>query len=141
MSWYKWNIDNSCVTEQRLQRGAALLQTISGVRGREEHGRRESATANGDLQPEAHGGQEGLPPGNAADLNGQRGRHEGRSGRAGAQPGIYRHAHTRTHTPTHTYLVLHALLRRVHGVAVTTLDALQRLFYLRKLVTKQQCLP
>lgn len=53
-------------TEQRLQRGAALLQAISGVRRWEEDGGRESDA--GDIQPEAHGSQQGLPPGDPPNL-------------------------------------------------------------------------
>lgn len=79
-------------TEQGLQGGAALLQSVSRVGGGEEDGSGEAGTSR--VQFEAHSGQQSLPARDAP------------------------------------HLVLHALLGRVHGVALPVLDALKRFFHL-----------
>lgn len=59
-------------TEQGLERGAALLQPISGVRGGEEHRCGESRAAPGEVQAKAHSRQQRLPPRDPAHLTGAR---------------------------------------------------------------------
>lgn len=81
------------LTQQGLDRAAAMLEPVARVGGREED--RCGQAAGRGVQPEAHGGEEGLPAGDAA------------------------------------HFVLHALLGRVHGVALPVLDALQGLLHLQ----------
>lgn len=59
-------------TQQGLERGAALLKSIAGVRGGEEHRCGESRAATGEVQAKAHGRQQGLPPGDPTHLTGAR---------------------------------------------------------------------
>lgn len=60
-------------TEQGLERGAALLESISGVRGGEEHCCWESRAATGEVQAKTHCRQQGLPARHPSHLTQDRG--------------------------------------------------------------------
>lgn len=112
-------------TEQGLERGAALLKSISGVRGGEEHRCGESRAATGEVQAKAHSREQGLPPRDPAHLTGP--------DKKLSQEPLYMISSPSSHfkvEPSETDLVLHALLGRVHGVALAALNPLQRLLNL-----------
>lgn len=113
-------------TEQGLQRGAALLKSLSGVRGGEEHRCGESRAATGEVQAKAHSRQQGLPSRDPAHLTGTRQEAQPRV----TLPSRTLHDQFSFITLSETDLVLHALLGRVHGVALAALNTLQRLLNL-----------
>ena len=84
---------NPLLTEEGLQTGTALHETISGVRGREEDSWGQAVVRR--FEAESDGSEQVTPAGDR------------------------------------TYFLLDAVLRRIHWVALTVADSLQRFLHLK----------